>query len=603
MFLKRTQSKGKQDVYWELVESYRTARGPRQRTVAYLGALTSEELESVQAGSPRRKQTGSLFGPCAATTSSSEAAAPQWAEIDTAGVRVERSRDFGGAWLGLEVLKQLELDTLLARLLPDGKEDVGWDVMAQVLVLCRLCEPSSELQIAAHLYARSGLEDLLGVPVSKVNDDRLYRALDKLLLHKDALEAHLKARLGELFELDYDLLLYDSTSTYFEGQCDANPQAQRGYSRDQRPDCRQVCIALVVSRCGMPLCYEVFAGNRADVTTTEHMVNKVEARYGKANRVWVMDRGMVSKERIAFLREDGRRYIVGAAKSYLKRFAADLVNPDGWQRLLNGVEVKLCAAPDETDERFIVCRSPGREAKEKAMHDRAQEKMEAGLQAMAAACVKRNYTTAVINQRVGRLKARCSRAAALFRVTVTPRQPGSPKAGVEVTWTTHQERLDWNRRSEGCYLLRTNIIDWTAQELWQAYIQLTEAEAAFRIHKQDLSLRPVWHQKQDRVQAHILVCFLAYVLWKTLGQMCRLAGLGDEPRRVLDEIKQIRLVDVLMPTKGGPTLRKRCVTRPSPEQAILLHRLKLKLPKSLDHCKNVVEKIEPLPSKHAHLSL
>ena len=575
MHLKRCGQKGGKN-HWKLVESYRSPQGPRHRTISYLGALDAPELSEVAGGKARRR-AASLFAP-----GEEEGAPPQWAEINVTGVTVERSREFGGPWLGLQVLKHLGLDTFLHEVLPEGQEDVAWSVMAQILILCRLCHPSSELRIAEHLYQHSGLEDLLGVASEKINDDRLYRALDKLLLHKPALEKHLKERLGELFELDYDLLLYDSTSTYFEGLANGNPQAQRGYSRDQRPDCKQVCMALVVTRCGMPLCYEVFAGNRADVSTTEEIVKQVEARYGKANRVWVMDRGMVSEEKVAFLKTEGRRYIVGSAKSYLKRFEADLVSEEGWQALHNGVMVKLCPAPDGSEEKFIVCRSEARQTKERALQSRFEERLEQGLETIRKACDQKHYQASTVNRRVGRLLTLNSRAAGLFQVTVREREAGNAKAGVDVSWTKQEEKRAWSQLSHGCYLLRTNITDWTSQDLWRAYIQLTEAESAFRIHKQDLSLRPVWHQKEDRVKAHILVCFLAYVLWKSLGQMCRMAGLGDEPRRILDEIKQIRLVDVVMPTKSGITLRKRCITKPTPEQAVLLHRLKLTLPKNLE---------------------
>jgi len=280
-------------------------------------------------------------------------------------------------------------------------------------VLCRLCDPSSELRIAEHSYEHGALEALLGIPAEKVNDDRLYRTLDALLPHKAAFEKYLKERLGTLFDLKYDLLLHDITSTYFEGEAGGNPQAQYGYSRDHRSDCKQVCIGMVVSRCGMPLGYEVFAGNRADVTTVEEIVKTMEARSGRADRIGAMDRGMVS------------------------------------------------------------------------------------------------------------------------------------------------------------------------QELWEAYIQLTEAEAAFRVHKSDLSVRPIWHQIEKRLQAHILVCFLAYVLWKTLAQRCKVAGLGDEPRKVLDELKEIQMVDLVLPTQKGTEIRKRCVSRPTKHQTILLQHLGLNLPSSI----------------------
>ena len=278
---------------------------------------------------------------------------PEWVEVDTRRVRAERVRDFGGYWLGLEVADKLGLISLLEKLLPEGREDIPWSMMALTLVLMRLCEPSSELRIAEHLYERSSLGDLLGIPSGKVNDDRLYRALDSLLPQKAEMEKHLKERLGELFNLKYDLLLYDVTSTYFEGMADANEQAQRGYSRDHRPDCKQVCIALVVSREGMPLGYEVFAGNRADVTTLPNIVEKIEAQYGSAGRIWVVDRGMVSEENLEYLRSGDRRYIVGTPRGQLKRFEQELLKSD-WQQVREGLEVKLCPSPDGK-ESFILC--------------------------------------------------------------------------------------------------------------------------------------------------------------------------------------------------------------------------------------------------------
>jgi len=504
-----------------------------------------------------------------------EDGAPEWVEVDTKRVWVEGVRDFGGCWLGLEVSERVGLIPLLERLLPRGREDVSWSMMAMTLVLMRLCEPSSELRIAEHLYDRSTLADLLGIPADKVNDDRLYRALDKVLPHKVEVEKHLKGRLGELFNLEYDLLLYDVTSTYFEGECASNNQAQRGYSRDHRPDCRQVCIALVVSREGLPLGYEVFAGNRADVTTVEDIVKKIEVQYGAAGRIWVMDRGMVSQESLEYLRAGGRRYIVGTPKSQLKRFEQELLKAD-WQQVREGLEVKLCPSPDG-EESFILCRSAERAAKEKAIHDRFERRIEKGLTKLADSCRKKKQKLGAIERRVGRLLEGNSRAAGLFRVEVVEREGG----GVDVTWEKVEDWRAWAELSEGCYLLRSNVTGWDAEQLWRAYIQLTEAEAAFRIQKGELGIRPIWHQKEERVQAHILVCFLAYVLWKMLGQMCKRAGLGSEPRKVFDEISQIKVVDVVMPTRKGTAIRKRCIAQPTKAQAVLLQMLGLHLPQRM----------------------
>ena len=500
---------------------------------------------------------------------------PEWVEVDASRVRVENQLGFGGPWLALELIGQLGLDDFLQKTIPAGKEDVPWSLMVLVLVICRLCNPSSELQIAEHYYQTSALADLLGIPAAKINEQRLYRALDALLPHKKALETFLKNRLGELFDLEYDLLLYDVTSTYFEGECQGNPLAQRGYSRDRRPDCKQVCIGLVVSKCGMPLGYEVFAGNRNDVTTLQEIVETMEGRYGKADRIWVGDRGMVSEENISFLKEGDRRYIVGTPKSMLKQFQRELLAED-WKSIREGLEVKLCVGPDG-EELFILCRSRDRREKEKAMHARFEERIEAGLKKIETSCRQRKWKPTRIAQRVGKLMGRNSRAAGLFEVEVKEGTGGR----AELVWRKVAAWRDWAELSEGCYLLRSNIPDWSAEDLWRAYIQLTEAEAAFRIHKSDLRIRPIWHQRDDRVLAHILVCFLAYVLWKTLAGQCRAAGLGDEPRRVFDELGKLSLVDVVLPTRSGPELRRRCITRPTDHQAILLHHLGLNLPSKL----------------------
>ena len=534
--------------------------------VAYLGDMEEAAREGVlhAARGETARQRG-LF----------EEGEPKWVEVDTRRLRVERVRDFGGPWLGQQVLEKLGLEAFLHETLPAGREDVSWAVMAQILVLGRLCDPSSELALAERVYARTALMDLLGVPEEKVNEDRLYRALDALLPHQEALEKHLKEKLGTLFSLEYDLLLYDITSTYFEGLAEGNPLAQRGYSRDHRPDCKQVCIALIVSKEGIPLAHRVFAGNRADVTTVEEIVEAMEKQYGAADRIWVMDRGMVSEEHVEFLKEKGRRYILGTPKSQLRRFEQHLVE-EGWETVRGGLEVKRCPSP-EGEELFLLCRSQERQVKEEAMRTRFEARIEAGLEKLAESCRKRRQQVGVVERRVGRLLGKNTRAEKLFEVKVRPQDDGR----AALSWKKCEERREWAGLSEGCYVLRTNITDWTGEALWRAYIQLTQAEAAFRLHKQDLSLRPIWHQKEDRVRAHILVCFLAYVLWKALGLFCSRVGLGDEPRLVFEELSQIRTVDVVLPTKGGPELRRRCVAQPTKHQAILLQKLGLTLPSHL----------------------
>jgi transposase len=561
---------GQREAYWALVESYRTEGGPRQRTVAYLGLMDEAgRLGVEQAIAPQPPDRQSELFPPARTE-------PRFVEIDRTRVRVENSRQFGGPWLALELVKRLGLHDFLQRTMPIGQEHVPWSLTALILVIARLCEPSSELHIAEHFYRQSALCDLLGIPSDKVDDNRLYRGLDELLPHKEALEVFLKQRFGELFALEYDLLLYDVTSTYFEGQAKANPLAQRGYSRDHRSDCKQVCIGLVVTRCGLPLGYEVFAGNRHDSTTLEEIVESMEARYGRAQRIWALDRGMVSEDNLDFMKAGQRQYIVGTPKSQLKRFEQQLTSQD-WRTIRAGLEVKLCPCPDGGAETYILCRSRDRREKEQAMHARFENRIEAGLTKIAAGCSKRRQDVLLISRRVGRLLGQNTRAAGLFDVQVR----ADDKGAAQIEWKKVETWRAWAQLSEGSYVLRSNVSGWSDEDLWRAYIQLTDAETAFRIQKSDLSLRPVWHQKEDRVRAHLLVCFLAYVLWKFLGQLCQKAGLGNEPRRVLNELSELRVVDVVLPTKEGCEIRTRCVTQPSDHQKILLERLGFELPRHL----------------------
>jgi transposase len=586
MFLRRCSKRyqGRRHSYWTLVESIRTTRGPRQRVVAYLGDL--DEAGRLGLRDAARGASGESIDESPMLFADGTPA-PRFVEIDASRVRVEHPRSLGGEWLALQLIDKLGLRTLLREMIPAGREEIAWDVMSLVLVILRLLEPSSELRIAEHLFERSALDVLLGINPAKVNDDRLYRALDKLLPHKDALQKHLKNRLGELFDLKYDLLLYDVTSTYFEGQCQRNPLAQRGYSRDRRFDCKQVCIALVVSREGMPIGYELFAGNRADVTTVEQIVTTMEDRYGKSERIWVMDRGMTSADNIEFLKQENRRYIIGTPKSMLKKYERELLKDD-WSKVRDGLEVKLCKDPDsQSDETFILCRSSDRAGKERAMHDRFEKRIEEGLTRIVNACGRQRFDAVKVSHRVGRLLGQNTRAAGAFRAKVEADGQGR----ASLTWEKVESWRDWSRLSEGCYLLRSNVHDWSDEELWRAYMQLTEAEGAFRIQKSDLSLRPVWHQKQERVEAHVLVCFLAYVLWKTLAQWCKSAGLGDEPRKVLDELSQVATVDVVLETRCGRAIRKRCVTTPTRHQSILLNQLKLNLPRSLRSAEDVVKKL------------
>ncbi len=577
MYLRHTTRRkdGKVHTYWQLVRSVRVGSTVRQQTVAHLGELDAHGRARAKALA--RTITGEAEQPDLFAPPDEPA---ETIPVRLNRVRLERGRTFGDVWLGWTLWRALRLDRVLEELFPDGREAVPWATMAAVLVLARLAEPSSELHIAEDWYRRTALEALRALPAALVNDDRLYRALDRLLAHKTALEQHLVRRLGELFALEYDLLLYDVTSVYFEGQAAQNPLAQRGHSRDHRPDCRQVCLALVVTREGRPVGYELFPGNRTDVTTVEEIVETMEARYGLAQRIWVMDRGMTSEDNLAWLRETGRRYLVGTPKSELRKWARQIAEATDWQTVRAGVEAKPCVGPDGL-ETFVLVRSVERREKERAMHARFGRRIEEGLAAIGRrlARARRPLDRGRLERQVGRLLERNPRAAGRYVIEFVP-DPAVP-AGLRLTWTARPEWDDWARWSEGCYVLRSNIADWNPEDLWRTYMQLTEAEAAFRIHKSELALRPVWHQRADRVQAHILVCFLAYVLWKTLEQWQRRAGLGQSPRTILDELRRIQSTDVVLPTADGRELRLRCVVRPDKAQAALLDRLGLDLPERL----------------------
>jgi transposase len=568
---------GKTHVYWRLVRSVRRDGKVIQETVAQLGELDAKGRAKAKALARQitgRSDQRELFE----EPGSDDAAVA----VRLKQLRLERGRAFGDVWLGWTLWRALRLDVLCEEVLGAGREAVAWSKMVSVLVIARLCEPSSELHIAEDWYRRTALEDLLGLPGSKVNAARLYRTLDRLLPHKEAMEQHLVKRLGELFDLSYDLLLYDVTSTYFEGLAARNPLAQRGHSRDHRPDCKQVCIALVVTREGMPLGYEVFAGNRTDVTTVEEVVEAMEARYGIADRVWVMDRGMSSAENVAWLQETGRRYLIGTPKSELRRWSRQIAEARDWRTVRDGVEAKLCPGPDGS-ETFLLCRSADRREKERAMHERFAKRIEARLESLGRRLERsrKRLDREAIGRQIGRILGQNSRAAGRYRIRVV--NDPSRSAGVRLAWSVHPEWDAWAGHSEGTYILRTNVRDWSSEELWRTYIQLTEAEAAFRVHKSDLSIRPIGHQKAERVQAHILVCFLAYVLWKTLEQWQRRAGLGNSPRTILEEIGRIQSTDVVLPLADEPEreLRIRCVVRPDKAQAMLLDRLGLRLPERL----------------------
>lgn len=604
MFLRRKnkKSRGIGYSYWHLCETVRTARGPRQRVVASLGKLDEAEVAGLRGGwddltallrgeaSSPAPRTAELPGLAPARP---PAPVAQWERADVGGLRVERTRDFGESYLGLALWHRLKLDELLAALLPAGRESVAWSHMAALLTVARFCAQRSELGVAEHWYDTTALDDLLGIDTAAVNDARLYRALDQLGEHKDALCAHLMARYRQWFGVRFEFLLYDVTSTYFEGQAERNPQAQRGYSRDQRGDCKQVCLGLVCTPEGLPLSFETFAGNRADVTTVEEIVASMETKYGVAERIWVMDRGMVSEANIAFLRERKARYLVGTPKSWLRHHEAALLEKSDWQEAQAGLEVRFVAHPDgPPGEKYVLCRSAARTEKERAMLQRQSEGLTAALGGIAAWLARRPQTDQeAVGRRIGRALGKFPAAAAIIQATVR-RDAAGRAIGLEIASVVDAGQKA--HRQKGAYLLRTNCEETDPAQLWRWYIQLTQAEAAFRTAKSDLGLRPVFHHKADRVQAHLLVCFLALALWRTLEQWMRARGLGTCARQLVKQLAGVKSVDVLLPVLRGTVrteLRLRVVATPEPATAQLLAHLGLRLPKGPRIIANVVPKI------------
>ena len=575
MYLRYTTRRkdGKVHRYWRLVRSVRVGRRVIQQTVAQLGELDARGR--LQARALARHLIGTPEQAGLFDDGQQHVTVP----VRLKGVRVERSRQFGDVYLALALWRGTGLADLCEPLLPSGKEAVPWAKMAAVLVAARLCEPSSELHIAEDWYRRTALGDLLQLDADLVNKDRLYRALDLVLEHKAELEAHLSRRSGELFAVDNEVLLYDVTSTYFEGEAEGNALAQRGYSRDHRGDCKQVCIALVVSFDGFPLGYEVFAGNTHDSRTVQTIVDTMEARHGVVGRVWIADRGMASAANLAWLRQTGRRYIIGAPKADLRKFAAELATASGWHEIRGGIAVKLARWPD-TGETAILCRSADRRSKEQAMHDKFSRRIDAALARLGARIDSstQRLDAAQVNRQIGRILQRNQRSAARFQITL---QVADCPAGFRLLVDHNGAFDEWAALSEGAYVLRTNIADWSDEQLWKAYIQLTQAEAAFRIHKDQLRVRPIWHQREDRVLAHILICFLAFVLWKSLEMWQQRAGLGNSPRTVLEELARIQSHDVILPTPTHGDIRLRCIAQPDDAQALLLDRLGIVLPRRM----------------------
>jgi transposase len=593
MFLRPHQRSkdGKDHTYWSLVETIRTANGPRQRTLCYLGELNSSAqarwLRTVQVFNDQGEAEQLKLFPSHVESPPDD---PQVARVLVNRVRLERTRQFGACFLGWEMWRRLALDRFFEEAVDGDPADVPWSRVAALLAINRLCAPGSELAIEERWYPSTGLDDLLEIEEGKINDTRLYRCLDRILPHKTKLERHLKERYGELFGAEFDVLLYDLTSTYVEGAAEQNPMMCRGYSRDHRPDCEQMVIALIVNHEGFPLSYETFDGNRADVSTMETILRMVERKYGKARRIWVMDRGIVSEENLKAIRGRGGQYLVGTPRSQMKQFEAELLKDD-WSRVRPEVEVKQVAVP-QGEETYILCRTTGRKEKEKAIRKRFSTRMELALQRLqktiAAGRLKdRNK----MERRLGKIQARHSQVNDLFDVALQD----TPE-GLRLVWEIKKERKTWRDLREGTYMLRTNLQAESAEQLWSKYMQLTEVEASFRALKSELSIRPLFHQKEPRVKAHVMVAFLGYALWVTLKHLLKrrpeivpqpsASGADNaqpmSPMKALALLSTLQSADIVLPTTDGRELRLRRITEPSLEQKSLLHQLGVSLPDRLN---------------------
>ncbi len=528
MFLRkiRIHKDGKEHGYWSLVETIRTADGPRQRTLCYLGELNDSAYA-------RWQKTVEVFNEHGESSQlklfSSEAEVPDdpnVARVLVKKVRVERTRRFGDCYLGLELWKQLGLAEFFAQHLDVDGADVAWSRVAAVLAINRLCDPGSELAVEQHWYPSTALDDLLHIAKGKMNDTRLYRCLDRLLPLKTKIEQHLKQRFGELFQAEFDVLLYDLTSTYVEGAAEENPMMRRGYSRDHRPDCEQLVLALIVNQDGFPFSYELFDGNRTDVSTVEAILRTVERKHGKARRVWIFDRGVVSEENLVAIRKRGGQYLVGTARSKLKQFEQELLKDD-----FEKIRPEVGQLKDR-DKMLL---------------------------------------------RLGRIQASHPQVADLYEMAVK-----DSKEGPRLIWRQKPEQQQWLEAREGAYLLRTNLTVNGAADLWKKYMQLTEVEAAFRTLKSALAIRPLFHQLEKRVKAHVLVAFLGYALQVTLKHLLKRSGSEYSPAEALKRLGEIRSVDIVLPTVEGREIWLRRITKLDDQQQTILCQLQVQWPEPLE---------------------
>jgi transposase len=584
MFLRCSTRKknGKEHRYWSIVENKRV-RGGRvvQRHVLYLGEINGiqqdawqQSIEIFEDGEPHPKTMALL--PEAewneARQSEQNPGGAKVVRIRPSEMELCRARQWGACWLACELYEQLELDRFFAERLPPSRKGTRWDLILQTLCTYRLIDPGSEWRLHRQWFERSAMADLLGEDFGLVEIHKLYECHGRLLEHKTALFTHLQKRWQDLFNARFDVLLYDLTSTYFESDPPADEEDKRrfGYSRDKRSDCVQVVIALVVTPEGFPLAYEVMPGNTSDKTTLKDFLKKIEVQYGKADRIWVMDRGIPTEEVLAEMRASVPpiQYLVGTPKGRLSKLEAQLTSLP-WEQVREGIEVKLL--PQE-GELYVFAQSRDRVHKERAMRQRSLRKLLTKLTKLQEMKLKRDQLLV----KIGEAKAAAGRA--YYLVDIHLPEPREAVNAQTFTFQLNCAKLRVARRREGRYLLRSNLCDQLPVKLWELYIQLTQVEEAFKNIKGDLAIRPIYHQREDRIEAHIFIAFLAYCLQVTLTRRLRDLAPGLTARSVFEKFAAMQMIDVHLPTTDGRKVIFSRYTQPENELKLLLQRLKLDLP-------------------------
>jgi len=581
MFLRHYTRKknGKAHRYWSIVESRRLDGGRvAQRQLLYLGEINDSQeaawRKSIEVFDEDKAESGqaALF-PDDRPIPADEVNA---LSLRMTEMRLLRPRSFGDCWLSCLLWSELGLDQFWREQFDDERGGVPWEKVLQLLAVNRLCDPGSEFAVHRHWFLHSAMDELLDCDFAVAEKDRLYRCLDRVLAHKDALCQHLAERWKTLFDARFDILLYDLTSTYFEGGSEQIPKAKHGYSRDGRGDCRQVVIALVVTTDGLPMAYEVLSGNIADKTTLTAFLEKIQSMYGKARRVWVMDRGIPTEATLKKMRQDEVAYLVGTPKTLLNKLEKDLLDKP-WEQVHEGMKVKLL---EQDNELYVEACSGNRQKKENAMRRRKLKKLVHGLNRLKRRNVKRDY----LLERLAVLRKEAGRIASFVQIRKpTPGEPVNRK-----TFTAKLDKAAWKKAMErdGCYVLRAHVpweqwpagMECKAPVLWEWYMQLVRVEESFKTLKSDLNLRPIHHQIEKRVEAHILVAFLGYCLTMTLRMKLSAAAPGLTPRAALQSLSAIQMLEVHVPTSDGRMLVMPRYTEPEAQQRLILEKLKLSLP-------------------------